>query len=61
VAWSAAGSVLLCGYALAQTLCGRARFDATPLTASLLAAAGAMLAVPVAWIAVRWATRGVPA
>ena len=61
VAWSTAGSVLLCGYALAQTLLGRARFDAPPLTASVLAAAAAMLAVPVAWIAVRLATRRVPA
>ncbi|MFM7185078.1 MAG: hypothetical protein ACKO4Z_09945 [Planctomycetota bacterium] len=53
VAWSTAGSVLLCGYALAQTLLGRARFDATPLTAGVLAAAAVMLAVPVAWIAFR--------
>jgi hypothetical protein len=53
VAWSAAGSGLLGGYALAQTLLGRARFDTTPLTAALLAAAIAMLAVPPAWIALR--------
>ena len=53
VAWSAAGSLLFCGYAVAQTLLGRARCDATPLTAGLLAAAVAMLAVPAAWIAVR--------
>jgi hypothetical protein len=53
VAWSAAGSGLLGGYALAQTLLGRARFDTTPLTAALLAAAIAMLAVPPAWTALR--------
>ena len=50
VAWSAAGSALLGGYALAQTLLGRARFDTTPLTAALLAAAVVMLAVPAVWI-----------
>jgi hypothetical protein len=56
VGWSAAGSVLLCGFALAQTLLGRARFDTTPLTAAVLAAAVAMLAVPPAWVALRLAT-----
>ena len=50
VAWSAAGSLLPGGYALAQTLLGRARFDTTPLTAGVLAAAVAMLAVPAVWI-----------
>jgi len=58
VAWSAAGSTLLGGYALAQTLLGRARFDTTPPTAAVLTAAGAMLALPVAWIAVRVSGRG---
>ncbi len=53
VAWSTAGSVLLCGYAIAQTLLGRARFDATPLTAAVLAVAVALLAVPVARIVLR--------
>ena len=57
VAWSAAGSVLLGGYALAQTLLGRARFDTTPLTAAVLAAAVAMLAVPPAWITLRMSVR----
>lgn len=58
VGCSAAGSLLLCGYALAQTLLGRARFDTTSLTAAVLAAAVALLATPVAWIAARSARGG---
>lgn len=58
VAVAAAGNALFGGYALAQTLLGRGRFDTTPLTAALLAAAVVMLAVPAAWIVVRFAAGG---
>lgn len=58
VAVAAAGNALFGCYALAQTLLGRGRFDTTPLTAAMLLAAVAMLAVPAAWIAVRLAGRG---
>lgn len=53
VAVAAAGNALFGCYALAQTLLGRSRFDTTPLTAVMLAAAVAMLALPAAWIVVR--------
>lgn len=43
-----AGTVLVTVYAIAQTMLGRARFDTTPLTAAVLAAGVAGLAVPVA-------------
>jgi len=46
VAAAAIGSVLMLAYALAQTLLGRGRFDASPPLAALLAAAMACLAVP---------------
>lgn len=52
VAVSAVGSVLLGGYALAQTALGRGRFDTTPATAVVLAAALAALAAPVALVLV---------
>ena len=55
VAVAAAGNALFGCYALAQTLLGRGRFDTTPLTAAVLAAAVALLAAPAAWIVVRLA------
>jgi len=58
VAVAAAGNALFGGYALAQTLLGRGRFDTTPLTAALLAVAVAMLALPAAWIVMRLAAFG---
>jgi len=53
VAVAAAGQVAFAGYALAQTLLGRGRFEVTPTTAPLLVVAAAMLLVPVAWIGAR--------
>jgi hypothetical protein len=53
VAAAAVGNALFGGYAVVQTLLGRARFDATPLTAGVLAAAAVMLAVPFVWIVLR--------
>lgn len=58
VAAAAAGNALFGCYAAAQTLLGRGRFDVTPLTATLLAAAVVLLAVPVAWVVGRLGGRG---
>jgi hypothetical protein len=58
VASATAGTLLLTLYAVIQTALGRGRFDTTPLTAVLLAAGVAGLAVPVAVTA--WATLGRP-
>ena len=52
VAAAATGTTLLLLYALAQTLAGRGRFDVTPATAVVLAAALVGLAAPVVGIAV---------
>jgi hypothetical protein len=52
VATAGVGHALFGGYALAQTLLGRGRFDAVPGTAPLLVAAGACLLWPVAVIGV---------
>lgn len=57
VAVAAAGNALFGCYALAQTLLGRGRFDTTPLTVAVLAAAVALLAAPAAWIVMRLAGR----
>ncbi len=54
VATAALGSALLLAYALAQTLLGRGRFDATPPLAGLLIVAMACLAVPAAITAAAW-------
>ncbi len=59
VATAAAGNALFGGYAAAQTLLGRGRFDPTLLTATLLAVAVVLLAVPVAWVVCRLAGRGI--
>ncbi len=48
VASATTGTVCVAIYAVAQTALGRARFDTTPLTAVVLAAGVAGLAVPVA-------------
>ncbi len=47
VATATVGTALIAIYALVQTLLGRARIDATPATASLLAAGVTCLVVPV--------------
>ena len=48
VASATAGTLLVAVYAVLQTALGRARFDTTPLTAAVLAAGVAGLAMPVA-------------
>ena len=53
------GTALVGGYALAQTLAGRARLDATIITAPILAAGIACLAVPACVTAWAWLRRGV--
>ena len=57
VACCTAGTVLLLGYALVQTLAGRGRFDAPPASAALLAIGGACLAVPAVVTAAALVTR----
>ena len=54
VAAAAAGSMLVLAYALAQTFLGRARFDASPPLAAVLATGVACLAVPAAITAAAW-------
>ncbi|MFM9058183.1 MAG: hypothetical protein ACKOSQ_03480 [Planctomycetaceae bacterium] len=60
VATAALGSVFLLGYALAQTLLGRGRFDAPPALTALLAAAIACLAVPAVVVAEAWIRAAFP-
>jgi hypothetical protein len=57
VAVAVVGSGLLLVYALEQTLAGRARFDATPVTAAILAAGLGCLAAALAAIGVGRLTR----
>ena len=62
VATATVGTTLVLGYALAQTLAGRGRFDAMPAAAVLLAVGLFCLAVPavvVAWFAASGQARGV--
>jgi hypothetical protein len=62
VAMATAGTALVAGYAIAQTLAGRGRFDAMPAAAVLLAVGLFCLAVPavvVAWFAASGQARGV--
>jgi len=57
VASATLGMALVLVYAVVQTLVGRARFDATPATAVLLAGGVAALALPVAITAWAWVAR----
>ena len=54
VATATAGTCLVLAYALVQTFAGRARFDAVPAAAGLLAAGVAALGVPAAVTAWAW-------
>ncbi|MFM8633273.1 MAG: hypothetical protein ACKOEX_00415 [Planctomycetia bacterium] len=56
VAVATVGTALLLAYALAQTLEGRARFDAPPAIAAVFAIGIACLAVPVIVTALSWTT-----
>jgi len=51
VAASAIGTALVLGYALVQTLSGRSRFDALPVTTGILGLGVACLALPVVVVA----------
>jgi hypothetical protein len=57
VGWATAGTALVGGYAVVQTLAGRGRFDTVPATAAVLAAGTACLAVPAVVIAAAWLRR----
>ena len=60
VASASLGTALLGAFALVQTLAGRARFDTTPLTDAILAAALVCLSVPTSITAWAWAAKSLP-